>query len=398
MMGFGMAGSASGKPGFGQLPVVGYLSAGARNSIADISGVQVGHFTRADGATQTGVTVIRPHALDPFQNKVPAGAAVINGFGKSAGLMQLMELGQIETPIVLTNTFAVPAMVSALTRACIRRNPETGRMLPTVNPLVLECNDGYLNDIQRQSLGEAEFMAACQDIGADFAQGAVGAGRGMSSFQLKGGIGSASRRAELANGASHLVGALVLANYGVLSNLVWAGQALGPRIGQLLTQPGPVEESVPAERGSIIMVLATDAPLCSRQLGRLAVRAGAGLARTGSVYGHGSGDVAVAFSSAYTLPASPDRGMPAVRMVHESLLDPLFQAAADSVEQAIIHALWHAEDVSGRDGHVRKGIRGLLNALCEPSAESVMASGASSGPVEAQAGSGMGERCGDEGK
>lgn len=338
-----------------QPPCIGGLPAGPRDAITDVAGVTVGHVTLAEGDVQTGVTVIHPHAQDPFRHKVPAAAAVINGFGKSVGLTQLAELGQLETPIALTNTFSVPAVAQAQIAQCVRANPETGRALPTVNPLVLECNDGYLNDIQRMAVTAAHYEAACAGAGPNVAQGAVGAGRGMSSFQLKGGIGTASRRAD----GGYTVGALVLANYGVQSHLVWGGEPLGRRLAA--RQGAPAETT---EKGSIIMLLATDAPLDARQLGRLALRAAAGLARTGSVYGHGSGDIAVAFSTAYTLPHLPDLAdapMPAVAMVHEVRLDALFHAAADSVEQAIVHALWHAEPVTGRAGHHRQALRELLN-------------------------------------
>lgn len=342
-----------------RFPRIGRLDAGARDAITDVAGVTVGHATLCDGAVQTGVTVIHPHARDPFRHKLPAAAAVINGFGKSVGLLQLAELGQLETPIALTNTFCVGALAQAQIAQCLRANPEVGRSLPTVNPLVLECNDGYLNDIQRMAVTAAHYEQACASAGVEVAQGAVGAGRGMSSFQLKGGIGTASRRATLRSGAAYTVGALVLANYGVQANLVWGGAAIGTALAAGTAQ-------TEAEKGSIIMVLATDAPLDARQLQRLAGRAAAGLARTGSVYGHGSGDIALAFSTAYTLPhlpQLPEAPMPAVALVHEALLDPLFQAAADSVEQAIVHALWHAEPVTGRDGHQRAALRDLLRKL-----------------------------------
>jgi len=340
------------------LPRIGLLDAGPLDAITDVAGVTVGHVTLADGPVQTGVTVIHPHALDPYRNKVPAGAAVINGFGKSVGLVQLEELGQLETPIALTNTFSVPAVAQAQIRECVRANPETGRALPTVNPLVLECNDGFLNDIQRMAVGGDHYRAACDCAGAQVPQGAVGAGRGMSSFQLKGGIGTASRRAPV-GGARYTVGALVLANYGLLPNLVWGSAPIGASLSATLEAEARAAAAGP-EKGSIIMVLATDAPLDARQLGRLARRAAAGLARTGSVYGHGSGDIALAFSTAYTLPHLPGAAKPAVALVHETLLDGLFQAAADSVEQAIVHALWHAETVTGRQGHCRRALRDLL--------------------------------------
>ncbi|RIX84575.1 P1 family peptidase [Acidovorax cavernicola] len=340
------------------LPFIGTLPTGMRDAITDVAGVTVGHRTLADGPVQTGVTVIRPHAGDPFRDKVPAAAVVLNGFGKSVGLVQLAELGVLETPIALTNTFSVGTVATAQIRDCVAANPETGRALPTVNPLVFECNDGFLNDIQRLAVTEADYLQALASTDADFAQGSVGAGRGMSSFQLKGGIGSASRRTTVTDGTPYTVGALVLANYGRQPQLVLAGHAVGERLAALQASAEPREP----EKGSIIIVIATDAPLDARQLRRLALRAGAGLARTGSVFGHGSGDIVLAFSTAYTVPDRADRPMPAVAMLHDALLDGLFQAAADSTEQAILHALWRATPVTGRDGNHRAALGELLPA------------------------------------
>ena len=196
-------------------PVVGNLPAGSRNAITDVPGVSVGHRTLADGACQTGVTVIRPHAGNVYTHKVPAAAVVLNGFGKSIGLVQVEELGVLETPIALTNTFGVGTVAQAQIRAAIAENPEIGRGWPTVNPLVFECNDGYLNDIQAMAVQEADYAEALAAAGAEVAQGAVGAGRGMSSFGVKGGIGTASRMA-----GGYTVGALVLSNFGTAESLI----------------------------------------------------------------------------------------------------------------------------------------------------------------------------------
>nr|WP_315232834.1 P1 family peptidase [uncultured Albidiferax sp.] len=336
-----------------EAPRIGDLPSGALDSIADVAGVRVGHCTLAQGAVQTGVTVIRTHAQDPFLHKTPAGLAVINGFGKSAGLVQLQELGVLESPIALTNTFAVGTIATALTRAAVAANPEIGRQLPTVNPLVLECNDGYLNDLQAFAVAEAHYAQAYAACSPDFAQGAVGAGRGMSCFGLKGGIGSASRIANTRAGRFTL-GALVLANFGRPDALILAGRAIGPVLAQRLQAGPPV-----AERGSIIMLLATDAPLDARQLRRLALRAGAGLARTGSDFGHGSGDIALAFSTAYTVPQLDAGPLHPQALLHESALDPLFAAAAQATEQAIVHALFAAETVLGHGGHSRTAIKDI---------------------------------------
>jgi D-aminopeptidase len=295
--------------------------------------------------------VLCPHPGNLFLDRVPAAAVVLNGFGKSVGLLQLQELGVLETPIALTNTFSVGTIATQQIRQCIAANPQCGRSLPTVNPLVFECNDGYLNDIQQMAVTGEHYCQARDSASPDFAQGSVGAGRGMSCFGLKGGIGSASRQARLASGAHYTVGALVLANFGKPEQLILAGQPLGQQWhGQ--TSQGPRA----TEKGSIIMLVATDAPLDARQLRRLALRAGAGLARTGSVFGHGSGDIALAFSTAYTVPQESSRPMPSLALLHDGLLDPLFQATADSIEQSIVHALWHASTVTGRYGHSRESL------------------------------------------
>jgi D-aminopeptidase len=340
------------------LPHIGGLPSGPRDAITDVAGITVGHCTLAEGDVQTGVTVVRPHAGDLFRDRVPAAAVVLNGFGKSVGLMQVEELGVMETPIALTNTYSVAAVASAQIRQCVAANAESGRSLPTVNPLVFECNDGYLNDIQRMAVTEQHCLQAFERAGAQVEQGSVGAGRGMSCFGLKGGIGTASRRA-VAHGGDYMVGALVLANFGRLPQLVLAGEAIGARLAAQLAAPEHAANPEP-EKGSIIILVATDAPLDARQLRRLALRAGAGLARTGSVFGHGSGDIVLAFSTAYTVPLQSDRPMPAVALLHDGLLDALFTAVADSTEQAIVHALWRARPVTGRDGHHRGALADLL--------------------------------------
>ncbi|MGQ7936720.1 DmpA family aminopeptidase [Paraburkholderia sp. D1E] len=339
-------------------PHIGVLPSGPRGTIADVEGVTVGHCTLDEGAVQTGVTVIHPHRGDPFLNKVPAAASVINGFGKSIGLVQVEELGVLETPIALTNTFGVAAVAQAQIRAAIHANPQIGREWSTVNPLVFECNDGYLNDIQALAVSEQHFTVACEAAGVDVASGSVGAGRGMSCFDLKGGIGNASRVVDVA-GQRYTVGALVLANFGRLPMLTIDGTPLG----RVLAERAAKSAAQP-EQGSIIMIVATDAPLDARQLKRLSLRAAAGLARTGSVYGHGSGDIALAFSTAYTVPQESDFvALPPV--LADARLDPLFRACADSVEQAILDALWRATSVTGRDSHQRLSLRDTAPDLAQ---------------------------------
>ena len=353
-------------------PYVGLLPAGPHHTIADVPGVYVGHVTLAHGPVQTGVTVVCPTPADagvastartvpeagwdPFRAKIPAATAVINGFGKSVGLMQIDELGVLEAPVALTNTFSVSHVVLGQLRAAIAMNPEIGRGGPSLNPTVLECNDGYLNDMQAFAVTEAHYAQALANASSEVAQGAVGAGRGMSSFGLKGGIGSASRVVETA-GAAYTVGVLVLSNFGRPSQLTIAGRHVGPVLDARLAQP---EQSAAPERGSIIMLVATDAPLDARQLRRVATRTGAGLARTGSVYGHGSGDIALAFTTGYTIAHDASGRVAPAALVPDPLLDPIFQATADATEQAILHALFASESVLGRDAHVRRALADVL--------------------------------------
>ena len=360
--------------GSASAPHIGVLPSGPLNSIADVEGVSVGHCTLAEGAIQTGVSVIRPHPGDPFIDKVPAAASVINGFGKSVGLVQVEELGTLETPIALTNTFGVAAVAQAQIRAAIRADSRIGRAWPTVNPLVFECNDGYLNDLQALAIGEQHFNDACAAASTMVASGSLGAGRGMSCFDLKGGIGTASRVVEAA-GRDYTVGALVLANFGRLPMLVIDGHPVGRMLAERAANVKDAKDAAAAnshsaaqtakpEQGSIIMIVSTDAPLDARQLKRLSLRAAAGLARTGSVYGHGSGDIALAFSTAYTVPHLAEY-IELPPLLADQHMDPLFRACADSVEQAILDALWSAQSVTGRDGHRRLSLRESVPDLAQ---------------------------------
>ena len=328
----------------------GTLPTGPRNAISDVPGVAVGHCTLADGAVQTGVTAIRPHPGNVFRDKPVAAAEVLNGFGKSAGLMQIEELGQLETPILLTNTFGVGTCANALIRRAVAETPGIGRRTSTVNPVVCECNDGYLNDIQAMAVTEAHALAALDAAAADFASGAVGAGAGMSCFGFKGGIGTSSRRVTL-DGVAHTLGALVLANFGR------AGDLRLPD-GRQVAPPGPEE----AERGSVIVVFATDVPLDHRQLRRVIRRAGVGLARLGSFWGNGSGDVFVGFTTANRTPHEAKTDLLAMQMLAESKIDALFQATADVTQEAVLDALAAAETTVGRAGHRRVGLAEVLKA------------------------------------
>jgi D-aminopeptidase len=328
----------------------GSLPTGERDSIADVPGVMVGHATLIEGDIRTGITAIVPHGGDLFRDKVVAAACVLNGFGKSTGLVQVNELGTLETPVLLTNTFAVGTCANALIRRAIAANPGIGRRSSTVNPVVLECNDGYLNDIQSIAVTEAHADAAIEAAAEGFAVGAVGAGTGMSCFGLKGGIGTASRRLRLDGQTCHL-GVLVLANFGRAGDLrLPDGRRIDPGPG-----PGPA-----AEAGSCIVVLGTDVPLDHRQLGRVARRAGVGLAWCGSFWGNGSGDIALAFTTANRVPHNGADDLLAQRVLAEDRIDRLFQAAAEMTQEAVLDALAAAASMSGRDGHRRTGLAELL--------------------------------------
>lgn len=325
----------------------GIMQKGKRNLITDVTGVTVGHCTLSDGVIQTGVTALLPHQGDLFHDRCPAAAHVINGFGKSAGLIQIQELGSIETPLILTNTLSVGDAFSACVKYMVKRNPTIGREECSVNPVILECNDGFLNDVQALAVKDEHVFKALETAGEDFALGAVGAGRGMSCYNLKGGIGSASRVFERC-GKTYTLGALVMTNFGSLIDLT----VCGDRVGRRLT--AEAEEA----KGSCIMIIATDAPLSSRQLSRVTHRAQSGLARTGAVTEAGSGEVVVAFTTANRLENSEPVWHQEV--LNENLLEPVFRAATECVEEAIIRSMLEAETVTGFAGHTRVALKELI--------------------------------------
>ena len=277
---------------------VGSLPHGPLNKISDVPGVTVGHCTLADGDVQTGVTALLPHPGDTFHDKVLAASHVINGFGKTIGLVQIDELGTLETPILFTNTLSVGTAATALVKYMLDRCPDICETTGSVNPVVCECNDSGLNDIRGLHVTEENVFAALADCRADFAEGAVGAGRGMRCHGLKGGIGSSSRALEL-DGQTFHMGALVLSNHAKFDDLIIAGVPVARRLEQAAQVP-PHED-----KGSIITVLATDVPLSERQLGRVARLALVGLSRTGSFCGNGSGEIVIVFSTACRIPHDP---------------------------------------------------------------------------------------------
>lgn len=317
------------------------MKKGSRDLITDVPGLRVGHATVDGKDVHTGVTVILPHGGNLFREKLPAACHVMNGFGKSAGTVQVNELGTIEAPIALTNTFSVGTCVNALVRFSLSRNREIGDTTGTVNTTVFECNDGYLSDIRAMAVREEDVFSALGSASSDFAEGDVGAGRGMVCYGLKGGIGSASRRVEI-GGRAYTVGTLLLTNFGAREDLVISGDPVGRKLG------GKGQE----DKGSVITVIATDVPLSHRQLLRCTHRVQNGIARTGSYMGSGSGEIALAFSVAARIPhASPSDPVLLLPMIHEDAINLVFQAVVECVEESVVSSLVHAHTLRGRAGH-----------------------------------------------
>jgi D-aminopeptidase len=342
---------------------IGTLSPGPLNSITDVAGVRVGHTTlvrgsgplvRGVGPVRTGVTALLPHGDNLFTSKVSAAATVFNGFGKSIGLVQIDELGQLETPILLTNTLNVGKVADALVAYMMEQNPAIGVTSGTVNPVVCECNDSLLNDIGGRHVGAQEVRAALDSAaGGQVLEGNVGAGTGMIAYGFAGGIGTASRRLAPEQGG-YTLGALVLANFGRRGELLIAGVPVGREL-ERWRQSQPTATEPPGEKreqGSVIVLLATDAPLDARQLGRLTRRVPLGLARTGTHGGHGSGDLAIAFSTVHRIPYDFTPLTYTVTVLNEQhpTIDALFAAVVETTEEAVINALFAARSIEGRDG------------------------------------------------
>lgn len=321
---------------------------GTYNKISDVRGVRVGHYTIADGNIQTGVTVILPSAHNIFQEKYIAASYVINGFGKTSGLVQIDELGTLESPIGLTNTLSVGTVQQALVRYMLKQtgNEEIGRTTGTINTVVGECNDGYLNDIRKCVIKEEHVLDAIDHACVDFELGSVGAGRGMSCFQMKGGIGSSSRIIELYD-KEYTVGALVLSNFGLKKDFMLEHITLSD-----------LDDEI--EKGSIMMILAMDVPVSSRQLRRICKRMSIALGRCGSYMGNGSGDIVIGFSTAHQIPHHAPQKPLFFEFIHEDMIDTVFRASIEACEEAILTSLVHNETVTGRDAHKRMSLQATL--------------------------------------
>ncbi len=322
---------------------------GPRNLITDVPGVAVGHYTIESDRCRTGVTVVMPCRDNMFTRKLVAASYVHNGFGKTAGLMQVDELGTLETPIALTNTLNVGKVHDALVSWMVDLCAKDGVRLRSVNPVVGETNDGTLSDIAVRPVEERHVRAAIASAGSDFVQGDVGAGKGTVCFGMKGGIGSSSRLVRIGE-KTYTLGVLVQSNFGATNAFTLCGERLGPALAQRI-------EAAELDRGSIMMVVATDLPLSSRQLRRVIRRCGVGLSRTGSNMGHGSGDVMIGFTTANRIESTGD--VQSVTILREDLLTPAFTACAEATEEAILNSLACAKTVTGYDGTVRYSLTEL---------------------------------------
>lgn len=325
----------------------GVMPHGPRNLISDVPGVTVGHTTIHEGDHHTGVTVIMPCTDNIFKHKRVGAAYVHNGYGKTLGTIQIQELGTLETPIALTNTLNVGLVHDALVDYTLTRCEEDGTDCVSVNAVVGECNDSSLNRIAQRAVTAAHVKAAIKSARPDFEEGSIGAGTGTLCYGFKGGIGSASRIMKI-GGQSFTLGILVQSNYGSTADFVVNGRPVGREVLELMK----TKDFTPAQvdKGSIMVVLATDLPVTSRQLQRIARRAGAGLARTGSFIGHGSGEIMLAFSTAQA--HDEDEAFESCRQVKEELLDVAFRAAAEATNEAVLSSMLHAQTAKGLDGRV----------------------------------------------
>lgn len=334
---------------------VGSFPTGKNNSITDVKGVRVGHATLDDGSIKTGVTAILPHEGNIFKDKVIAACHVINGFGKTTGLIQIEELGTIETPIILTNTLSVGVAHEALVKYMLNQNDDIGNTTGTINPIICECNDGDINDIRGLHIRQKHIYEAIEKCDIEFDEGNVGAGTGMICYDLKGGIGSSSRIVELGN-SQYTIGILVLSNFGSLEDFVLNGEHIGPRLMNKIDSTYVTED-----KGSIIAILATDIPLSSRQLKRVIKRIYPGISRTGSYTGNGSGEIAIGFSTANRIKHYEEDDVVNIKIINENKINEIFKATVEATEEAILNSLICSDSTIARDGKKVYSLKDLLH-------------------------------------
>lgn len=329
---------------------IGKFPCGKKNNICDVEGVFVGHSTVESYNIHTGVTAILPHTGNMFKDKVVSAVYSYNGYGKSMGLVQVEEMGTVETPILLTNTLNIGKVSDGLISYMLKENPEIGISTSTVNTIVMECNDGSINDIQKRVLDEKNVLEAIGNAKDDFKQGNIGAGCGMKCHGFKGGIGSSSRIVNI-DGKDYTVGVLVNSNFGSSNgeDLIFKGRA----IGDLIKDYNLKKEE---DKGSIIVVIATDLPLDSRQLKRVARRGELGIARTGSYAGNGSGDIMLAFSTANKVKHFNEKAIDNVIRFNDSAINPVFKAVVDATEEAVLNSLLYSKGVKSFNGTYYKSL------------------------------------------
>jgi len=340
--------------GFAQRPRTlgvefGVMTTGELNMITDVPGVQVGHVTLIkEKDIRTGVTAILPHGGDLYQEKVPAAIYIGNGYGKLAGISQVKELGELETPIILTNTLSVPMGIQGAVKYTL--NLPGNERVRSVNAVVGETNDGYLNDIRGMHVTEAHVIEAINNATPGIIkEGNVGAGTGTSAFGFKGGIGTSSRKVPDVMGG-FTVGVLVQTNFG--GNLSIAGAPVGKELNTY-----PFRNAIEKSDGSCMIVVLTDAPLDARQLERMAKRAMMGLAKTGGIASNGSGDYVIAASTAKNMRIKRRSRQEKIGVpLNNDQMSPLFMATIEATEEAIINSLFAAEDMTGIDGHKRQAL------------------------------------------
>lgn len=340
---------------------VGDFRTGKNNCITDVAGVHVGHSTviHGDGdrdvgvgPARTGVTAILPRASNVFQNRVAGGAFVLNGAGEISGLTQVMEWGLIETPILLTNTLSVGDCSSALAQFMLTEYPEIGDTADVIIPIVGECDDSWLNDAGGRHVKKEHVYEALRNAKTGpIEEGSVGGGTGMLTCGFKSGIGTSSRRLSSADGG-FVVGVLVMSNFGMMDDL----RVLGVPVGKILNPEYSKQETRRKSYGSIIAVVATNAPLQTHQLSRLAKRAALGIGRTGSYAAHTSGELVIAFSTANDIPRVTKKMEYRTRVLLDQRMDPLYKATVDATEEAILNSLCMADDMVGVDGHFAPGL------------------------------------------
>jgi D-aminopeptidase len=329
---------------------VGRFPPGERNALVDVPGVLVGHRTLDEGdRLRTGVTAILPHGGNLYTEKVLGACHVVNGYGKAAGLSQLAELGTVESPILLTSTLSVGPVWEGGLRHLLDQNPDVARDRDTLNVIVGECFDGWLSDARSLPVRpEHALEAIALAAGDEVREGAVGAGTGTTCFGFKAGIGGASRRTD-----PHVLGCLVCSNYGARRDLHLLVGTAAADDGPAAADDGPASPEPPAQGGSIMIVLGTDAPLSERQLRRLAARAAFGLGRAGSFATNASGEYAIAFSTAHRIPHRSDSPDLELRLLRDDAAEvrDLFEAAGEVVHEAVLNSLCAAEPMEGRDGN-----------------------------------------------